>query len=105
MRNKIIVGLVMGLASLSSVAEEQRDPCLWVSNLAERIMKSRQNEVPMAKIMGVVSGGDGSKEMKLIMKSMVIDAYETPAFSTETNKAKAISQFQNDMYLGCVKAI
>lgn len=105
MRNKIIVGLVMGLASLSSVAEEQRDPCLWVSTLAERIMKSRQNEVPMAKIMGVVSGGDGSKEMKLIMKSMVIDAYETPAFSTETNKAKAISQFQNDMYLGCVKAI
>ena len=105
MRKKIIAGVVLGMISISALAEEKRDPCLWVSNLAERIMKSRQNEVPMAKIMGVVSGGDGSKEMKLIMKSMVIDAYETPAFSTETNKAKAISQFQNDMYLGCVKAI
>lgn len=105
MRNKIIAGLVMGLTSLSSIAEEQRDPCLWVSNIAERIMKSRQNEVPMAKIMGVVSGGEAPDEMKKIMKDMVIDAYETPAFSTDTNKAKAISQFQNDMYLGCVKAI
>lgn len=105
MRKKIIVGIVLGMVSLSVLAEENRDPCLWVSNLAERIMKSRQNEVPMAKIMGVVSGGEAPDEMKKIMKDMVIDAYETPAFSTETNKAKAISQFQNDMYLGCVKAI
>lgn len=104
MRNKIIVGLVMGLASLSSVAEEQRDPCLWVSNLAERIMKSRQNEVPMAKIMGVVSSGEAPAEMRKIAKSMVIDAYESPAYSVEENKAKAVSKFQNEMYLACVKA-
>lgn len=104
MRNKIIAGLLMGLVSLGSVAEEQRDPCLWVSNLAERIMKSRQNEVPMAKIMGVFSGGEAPDEIKKIMKDMVIDAYDSPAFSADVNKAKAVAKFQNEMYLACVKA-
>lgn len=105
MCNKVIAGLLMGLASLSSIAEEQRDPCLWVSNLAESIMKSRQNEAPMAKVMGVFSGGDAPDEIKKVMKDMVIDAYESPAFSSDANKAKAVAQFQNEMYLACVKAM
>ena len=104
MRKKIIAGVVLGMISISALAEEKRDPCLWVSNLAERIMKSRQNEVPMAKIMGVVSGGEAPDEMKKIMKDMVIDAYESPAFSADVNKANAVSKFQNEMYLACVKA-
>ena len=90
-------------AFAESTASSSSDPCEWVSTIAESIMKARQDEKPMAKVMAVFENGDAAPPVKKLMKQMVIEAYEERAMSAPENKAKAVARFQNEMYLSCVK--
>lgn len=56
----------------------------------------------MADMMAIFND-EKDPELRNTLRSLVIDAYERPAYSTDTNKANAVSKFQNDVYLKCVK--
>ena len=42
--------------------------------------------------------------VKDITMTMIVEAFEQPAFSTESNKQNAVAEFSNDVYLECYKA-
>jgi type II secretory pathway component PulL len=87
-----------------SFAGQKEDPCLWASTIAEGVMKARQNDAPMVKAIAISNDANAPEEVKEVMRLMVIEAYESPGFSLESNKQKAVARFQNEWYLRCVKA-
>ena len=75
-------------------------------------MTNRQSGVQMATVMDIAKAeaeaGNNSQMLQSrvlqTMQLIIVDAYESPRFSTENYKARAISEFKNRWYLRCFKA-
>lgn len=101
---KKILPLICLIFSGLSLADESHDPCLQYSGLAEQIMKARQSEVPMAKIISTFKEWGGTSAQKDLVRELVIDAYEKPAYRTPENQNHEVVEFQNKVYLACTKS-
>lgn len=74
--------------------------CEKVAELAEMIMTARQEGVPMVSLMKAGSPGEGAADLT---RMLIVAAYEEPGFATKENRARAVVDFQNDVYLQCIK--
>lgn len=98
-----MVALVLstGIALAAKPSDETLSYCTSVSEMAASIMKNRQNEVSMAKMMKA-SAGDPSVDA--LGAEVIKDAYSTSAFRTEENQKRAVSEFENKWFSICLKA-
>jgi hypothetical protein len=92
------------LAALSTTASAELTECKSHSYLAGEVMTSRQSGQQMATVIDIVKAEAGNSRAVQIAQLIVVDAYESPRFSTEKYKARAISEFKNKWYLWCFKA-
>ena len=98
MKNLIIAAALT--LSLTAFAEEaELDVCDELNNLARSVMNARQSGMEMRQLIEVVRGNEASE----IAIEIIIRAYETPRFSVEKNKQNAIKDFQNEIYLQCIR--
>ena len=88
----------VGAAEETETKELTMDRCAKISELAGHVMKSRQRNVPMADVVNFFPAGSPWIEI-------VIKAYEKPRMSVEENQQNMIQDFQNQLYLECVKAV
>ncbi len=79
-------------APLSATAEPAS--CESVGSLAKAAMEARQGGVALQDLMP--SAND-------LTKQLLIMAYEEPAYASERGRQAAITDFQNDVYLDCIK--
>lgn len=98
MVRRIALGLIM-FAGFAGAAEDD-GRCEKVAELAEMIMSARQEGVPMVSMMKNSGAGEGASDLS---RMLIVGAYEKPGFSTKENRARAVVDFQNDVYLQCVK--
>lgn len=94
----------MGLAAPEEQAADRpelsdREMCELVARYAQRIMKARQIGVPMTEIMPTTD----DHATRETMEGLIILAYEHPRFSSEEYQQKAVTDFENDMFLSCLK--
>lgn len=83
--------------------ESQESFCEVVGDLARLVMTSRQSGKPMQEVMRrYISQED--PDFSNFMKSLVIGAYEEPLRYAEESKRVVITEFQNSVYLECVKS-
>jgi len=94
-----IVTIVMALfISIPTVhAEDWREKCETLGNIAETLMEVRQQGVPMSNLMNEFRG------VKL-MEELVIEAYKTPRYSTPRIQKRVVQDFKNEVYMECVSA-
>ena len=93
--------LTIALAATPAVAKEEatkQDICDAYGKVAEAIMTARQGGVSMSKSMALADDNN-------LVKSLVIEAYEQPAYSTESVKKKTIRDFADNFLLVCYKEI
>ncbi|RME56036.1 hypothetical protein D6779_11365 [Candidatus Parcubacteria bacterium] len=72
--------------------------CTSIAELAQSVMKARQVGVPMAEAFQAVGNNT-------LFQSIVIDAYEKPAFMTKSIQEKVIRDFYDKWFLSCIKAM
>lgn len=94
-----LILLILNLTMLPVHAEDWRETCSTVGELATTIMESRQSGASMAKLMEAVPEG-GS-----YIETLIISAYDVPRYSTERMQKKAVEEFRDEVYLECVKAL
>lgn len=87
------------LLTTPAVADTVTDQefCTSVSELSEAVMEGRQGGTPMSEMMRV-AGSNG------IMKSMVLEAFDHPRYSTRDVKRRTIQEFTNQWFSTCMKA-
>jgi len=88
---------------ISSIAEAE-DGCKIAERFAESFMKARQQGVKMSSLMKICEDPQHPEVLRTISKEILIEAYETPRFSTPGIIEKTIRDFQNKWYLKCIKA-
>ncbi|WP_217522030.1 hypothetical protein [Vibrio metschnikovii] len=113
MKNLTIVLLTSALViplnvSANKIKSEQ---CPVIYNAGLAIMEWRQNGVTIVEAMESLEdlnkGNNTSPEHMLIykiFKSLIIDAYRLPTFTSEANKEKAIEDFANNVANSCYSA-
>ena len=100
MSRLVAVFFLVWIGSASAAEDDGR--CEKIAELAEMIMGARQEGVPMVDMMKSNSQGEGASGLS---RMLIIAAYEKPGFSTKENRSRAVVDFQNDVYLQCVKEI
>ena len=98
-----IIGLAIlfGIMAPPVYADDWREYCDVIGNLAESIMKNRQNGTSMASVMKTAS--ESKSSVVEVMEELVIIAYDIPRYSTENMQLITIGDFRDDVYLECVK--
>lgn len=97
----VALALSANNALAAKPSDETLSYCTSVSEMANSIMKNRQNEVSMAKMMKA-TGGDPA--IDALGAEIIKDAYSTSAFRTEENQKRAVSEFENKWFSLCLKA-
>lgn len=81
-------------------SEIQENCTLW-AQYAATVMQARQSGAAMSKIMSIATDNGSIDPMK---KQIVIDAYESPQMSVESNQERMTREFENKYYLACTNA-
>lgn len=66
-------------------------------------MWHRQNGTAISRIMGVVDRNADS-DLRKLMKTLVIKAYEQPLYRDQSDKEESISEFGNKIEVICIKS-
>ena len=75
--------------------------CKVIDDLSKSIMLNRQAGIAMADSMQVANSIEDT-QMKGLVQAIVNDAYTEPRYSVEENQEKAVTDFRNKMYHGCI---
>lgn len=93
--------ILLALCASSSFVQADDESCKAMAFLAKQIMAGRQAGVPMTKAIDLSKNENQTVEK--VSRLFVIAAYEEPAYSTKAMQEKAINEFENKMYLPCIK--
>lgn len=101
--NKLIAVLALTVAMINpAMAATKHETCTHISDLAEKVMEARLNDVKITHMMEVASD---SGPIEQIMSDMVIIAYEPYGYKTDDYKSSAIRDFGAQYYIDCIKKI
>lgn len=96
---KLLIGLTaLALSGQTFAVEDDFDLCDQWSTLASSVMKSRQAEVSISKLINLAKG---QKPIIEVVKM----AYKRPAYSVEENQEREIKQFANEVYMICLEEL
>ena len=94
----------MALAAQSQPTDDQArldQKCAEVGDAAERIMTTRQSEVPMSKVMAAAAKvPEGWRDT---LRRIVVSAYEKPTYYSPQAKAEEVMRFRNEWEAACYR--
>lgn len=79
---------------------EWAETCTSVAEMAGIIMSRRQEGASMSKVMDAATNSGSS-----VAEEMVIEAYDSPAYSTDDYRESAVTEFTNTWYSKCLKEV
>jgi hypothetical protein len=83
----------------SESSDDWRSRCNSVGALSESIMSGRQHGVSMSKMMD-----SANPEIRKLVEEIIIEAYDSPRYSTDAAQIRSIEEFRNEVYLQCAKS-
>lgn len=92
----------LALAANTAVAENLGAFCRGIHATSEFIMLERQNHESMPDMIAATREIDDDKAA-LALASIVIQAFDRPAYMTSERKIKAAREFANEQYLKCIR--
>lgn len=101
LKKSALLVLIAVTLPVFSGADEPATGCEVISRLAKSIMQARQSGVSMSEMMGIAARDE---DFKALAEALVIDAYDSPRYSTDGMKQRSIEDFENNVFLQCIKA-
>jgi hypothetical protein len=101
----IAVGiLTAGIAKAEEAKENPLSICNSIASYAETAMTKRQEGFLMVQMMEIAIGSD-SDNVNEFGRTIIIEAYEHPRYSTTEFQREAIADFRDRWYLWCAKQV
>jgi hypothetical protein len=94
---KLILAVALTLSASTVVAETAADKyayCESMAGLAESMMNVRQAGKSLSSMLAITTNE--------AFKPLLINAYQTPVFSTEKYKQDAINKHRDDVHTACL---
>lgn len=102
----LIIGTTIFISSPTVQAQDDNNDvniCDLVPEAAEVMMNGRQNGLTLPKAMAVVQDIDSDSVLRNLYELILLDAYETPGYSTPEMKRTATTEFINKWTLACLR--
>ncbi len=98
--NKLILALAVALPFTAQANEQTREEitqktCASGATIAGKIMKYRQNSVPIVKVLDALKSSEEFKKITVL-------AYKQPRWATKDLKEAEIEKFETGYYLSCI---
>ena len=102
MKKILLIGLLLTSLTLRAQnnPEEEINACAELASTAESLMQARQAGVDLVKVLEVTQRIHPGGEMDFL----VIEAWETPYYSTPSNQQREVTEFKNKIMLQCIKS-
>ena len=94
--------LAFALTLTAAPALAQNDICAPIGGIAENIMAMRQQERAISDVIASVTANTPEATQPII-REMILQAYERPAFSTKERQQHAVAEFRNQIELACYR--
>lgn len=94
--------ILVAAVSAQVNAGEWEEMCDSLATAAGTTMDARQAGVPATKLFELADSFD--EEVRGLLRDIILKAYDTPRFKTEEYRQEAITEFQNQTLVGCLKA-
>lgn len=98
----LLFALAMFMGDARAETNLTSEKCGLMSQIAGVVMKSHQQAVPMQNVMLIMQKLPGDVE---VFTTLVMAAYSTPRYSTESMQNNAIREFTDSMTLMCYETI
>jgi translation initiation factor 2B subunit (eIF-2B alpha/beta/delta family) len=83
--------------------ESDSEFCYNIEEIARSVMSARQSNVSMSKVMKIMA--ENFPDNMELMRSIVIQAYEKPAYSTAQYQKREIDEYANHWATVCYMAM
>ncbi|MGN7878428.1 hypothetical protein [Ensifer sp. 22460] len=96
--------IVAATANDGHASDADRKTCASVGNIAESVMKRRQEGLSLQSTLEAAKTG-ASEKTYAVMEDMIIAAYEVPVYTVDSYKERAVGEFRDDRQLQCMKIL
>lgn len=83
--------------------DDKFNMCLTLAEFADKVMDNRQSGVELPNQLAVIKGAP--PDMMPIMKTVIMLAYDSPRYNTESNKADEVKRYKEKVLLTCLKTM
>lgn len=96
--------VILVAASATVTASEGDDLCAALASAAGTTMEARQIGIPATKLLALVEPYE-DEGVRVLLRGMILKAYESPRFNTEKYRKEAVAEFQNETLVNCLKFV
>lgn len=101
---KLLIGVALALGIVLP-AEANDDPCKSLEAAALVIIQAKNDGMPMSEVMDIAGKSSENKDVRRIMRSMVMDAYNLPTMMSEEGKRRQATQFMHMVSSACYQLL
>ena len=99
-----IILLLLATTLHAETFEDKHTVCAAFSSFAETAMEVRQEGKSLHQITtDMLESKDLPDELNKLLLKIVYAAYDTPRYSSTSYQQKAIQDFSNEIYAGCME--
>lgn len=78
--------------------------CSYTSQIAEGIMRSRQEGVAMySEMEEMEKQTSGEDSLSAVLEGIIVDAYKVSQYDSKLARERSINKFRNDIYIECLR--
>lgn len=96
-----VIGFFLASAAPVGAQETADQVCPVMGLLAENVMKARQMNAPLSLTLERVAGASTDPKSVPIIRAVIFQAYDHPAYSTESIQQRVIAEFRNQIEIAC----
>lgn len=102
---KIILAVVfvcMQTLAMADTTQDKEEYCSDIAELAYNIQGARQSGASPERLLAIANTAE-TPSLKKLVKTITLQAFEVPRFSTEQFQQQASNDFRESMFLRCMK--
>lgn len=94
--------LMFALPAISD-SNNDNDNCKNMAEFAKNLMKNRQSEVPLTRVVEIIKEQELESESEEFQMYLALEAYDEPLWSGQEHKQRAIIEYENKIYSLCLR--
>ena len=101
---KLLISAALALGIILP-AEANDDPCEAFEVTALVILQAKNEGMPMSVVMGLVEKSSENRDVRRLMRALVMDIYALPAMISEEGKHRQATQFMHQVSSACYQML
>ena len=101
---KLFIGVALALGT-TLPAKANNDLCMSLEATTLAILEAKNEGMPMSVVMDLAEKSSENKDVRRLMRALVMDVYDLPAMLSEEGKRRQATQFMHRVASACYQML